>query len=171
MTVDTNAKTKYSLTLNRTAVSQSHMEASPLATASVVCRTCAPHEISTQHNGILKSHELSVWYFTQVPWDWGYPWDVTIWGLDTAAVSTLFPGESFSASLMFVVYHASKFGGRLDNGPVCGPNSFMVEVTSCKVTLVQHGAGFLQSEPGRFSGCSTTLHSLVVWEGRDQFTK
>lgn len=29
--------------------------------------------------------------------------------------------------LMFVVYHVSKIGGRLDNGPVCGrPNSFMV---------------------------------------------
>lgn len=79
------------------------MEASSLAPASVVCRMCAPHEVSVQHNRIIKSHELSVWYFTEVPWDWRYPWDVNIWGFDTAAVWSLFPGESFSASLQGII--------------------------------------------------------------------
>lgn len=64
---------------------------------------CAPHEVSIQHNRIIKSHELSVWYFTEVLWDWRYPWDVNIWGFDTAAVWSLFPGESFSASLQGII--------------------------------------------------------------------
>lgn len=55
VTVDTNAKNR-----NTSAVTQSQMEALSLATVSVVCRMCVPHEASIQHNRIIESHELSV---------------------------------------------------------------------------------------------------------------
>lgn len=50
---------------------------------------------------------------------------LTFGNYNPAAVWSLFPGESSCYKVdgnLFVVYHASKIRGRLDNGPECGPN-------------------------------------------------